>query len=95
MISRIEGVLVEVGDGRAHVQCGGLVYEVLIPAADEGRLTASIDQSVLLHTLHLLEGAAQGTTLRPRLIGFASASDRQSDIPFAKAAATRVGAMMR
>lgn len=77
MISRIEGVLIEVQDGRAHVQCGGLVYEVLIPAADEGRLTVSIGESVLLHTLHLLEGAAQGTTLRPRLIGFASASDRQ------------------
>ena len=76
MISRIEGVLVDVDDGRAHVQCGGLVYEVLIPAADEGRLAIAIGESILLHTLHLLEGAAQGTTLRPRLIGFATARDR-------------------
>ena len=34
MISRIEGVLIELEDGRAHLRCGGLVYEVLVPAAD-------------------------------------------------------------
>ena len=38
MISRIEGELVEVDDGRAHVRCGGMVYEVLIPAADYGSM---------------------------------------------------------
>lgn len=76
MISSIEGELVEVEDGRARVRCGGLVYEVLIPAADRGRMSTVVGQVVNLHTIHLLEGTAQGTSFRPRLIGFASPTDR-------------------
>ena len=76
MISRIEGELVEVDDTRAHVRSGGLVYEVMIPAADRGRMTTAIGEVVTLHTLHLLEGTAQGTSFRPRLLGFATQSDR-------------------
>ena len=69
MISSIEGVLVEVENGRAHVQCGGLVYEVLVPAADQQRLAASTGEVIRLHTLHVLEGGAQGSS-------FSSAPDR-------------------
>lgn len=76
MISSIEGELVEVQDGRAQVRCGGLVYEVMIPAADRGRMTTVVGQVVVLHTIHLMEGTAQGTSYRPRLIGFASQTDR-------------------
>jgi len=76
MISRIEGELIEVEDGRAHVRCGGLVYEVMIPAADRSRLSMSVGGSVTLHTLHIMEGIGQGTSFRPRLIGFGSQSDR-------------------
>ena len=77
MISRIEGVLVDLSDGRAHIRCGGLVYEVLVPAADQGGLTMEVGASIELHTLHVLEGAAQGSSFRPRLIGFRSARDRE------------------
>ena len=76
MISRIEGELVEVDETRAHVRCEGLVYEVLIPAADRGRMSAAVGEVVVLHTLHILEGIGQGTSFRPRLLGFASQSDR-------------------
>ena len=76
MISRIEGVLVDVEEGRAHVRCGGLVYEVLVSAADHGGLVQELGGTVELPTLHVLEGAAQGSSFRPRLIGFRSASDR-------------------
>ena len=76
MISRIEGVLIELEEGRAHVRCGGLVYEVLVPAADQGTLTLELGNSIELHTLHLLEGSSQGSSFRPRLIGFATAGDR-------------------
>jgi len=76
MISRIEGRLVAVVGGRAHVQCGDLTYEVLVPAADQQRLAASIDESVSFHTLHYLEGQGQGTSFVPRLIGFDSETDR-------------------
>ena len=76
MISRIEGSLVDIESGRAHLRCGALVYEVLTPAADHGRLAICIGETVELHTLHILEGTSQGSSFRPRLIGFASASDR-------------------
>ena len=76
MISRIEGSLIDIESGRAHLRCGALVYEVLTPAADHGRLAICIGESVELHTLHILEGNSQGSSFRPRLIGFASASDR-------------------
>ena len=76
MISRIEGVLIELEEGRAHVRCGGLVYEVLVPAADQGTLTLELGNSIELHTLHLLEGSSQGSSFCPRLIGFATAGDR-------------------
>ena len=76
MISRIEGSLVDIESGRAHLRCGAMVYEVLTPAADHGRLAICIGETVELHTLHILEGTSQGSSFRPRLIGFASASDR-------------------
>lgn len=76
MISRIEGVLIELEDGRAHLRCGGLVYEVLVPAADHGALSLEMGNSIELHTLHVLEGSSQGSSFRPRLIGFATAGDR-------------------
>ena len=76
MISRIEGVLIELEDGRAHLRCGGLVYEVLVPAADQGTLTLELGNAIELHTLHVLEGSSQGSSFRPRLIGFATAGDR-------------------
>ena len=76
MISQIEGELIEVENGRAYLRCGGLVYEILVPAADTTQLSASLHQTICLHTLHLIEGTSQGTNFRPRLIGFTTASDR-------------------
>ncbi len=35
MISRIEGELVGVGEGRAELRCGHLTYMLLVPAADQ------------------------------------------------------------
>jgi Holliday junction DNA helicase RuvA len=68
--------LLGVRDGRAHLQCGPLTYELLIPGADEQRLAASTGQSITFHTLHYLESPNNGASYLPRLIGFASAEDR-------------------
>jgi len=76
MISRIEGRLLAIDGGRAHIQCGPFTYEVLVPAADQQRLAAAIDETVSFHTLHYLEGQGQGASFVPRLIGFDSESDR-------------------
>lgn len=77
MISRIEGVLVELNDGRAMLACvGGIAYELFVPGFDQQRLAACVGQAVTFHTLHYLE--AQGPTgpFVPRLIGFAAPEDR-------------------
>jgi len=77
MISRIEGVLAELMDGRAMLACaGGITYELLVPGFDQQRLAVCIGQNVTFHTLHYLE--AQGPTgpFIPRLIGFAAPEDR-------------------
>lgn len=76
MISRIEGVLTRVHDGRAFLQCGHLTYELLIPGADEQRLAASTNQTAVFHTLHYLESPNNGASFVPRLIGFSSPEDR-------------------
>ena len=76
MITQLSGTLVAIEDGAAHVQCGELTYEVLVPAADSMSLAARIGQGVRFHTLHYLEGQGQGSSFWPRLIGFQNAGDR-------------------
>lgn len=76
MISRIEGELVDLIDGRAMLACGAITYELLVPGFDQQRLAVCVGQAVTFHTLHYLE--AQGPTgpFIPRLIGFAAPEDR-------------------
>lgn len=77
MINRIEGVLAAVtDDGRAHLRCDHLTYELFVPGADQQRLATMIDQAVCFHTLHYMENHNQGAAYIPRLIGFASPEDR-------------------
>ncbi len=76
MISRIEGELVELSGGQAHVRCGHLTYVLLVPAADQQRLATMRGQTVEFTTLHYLEGQGQGSSFIPRLIGFANENDR-------------------
>ncbi|UCD73806.1 MAG: hypothetical protein JSV91_08395 [Phycisphaerales bacterium] len=77
MISRLEGQLTEMDGQRALVQCGHITYEVLVPAADQQRLSSVIGEEVVFQTLHYLEGQGQGASYVPRLIGFASKEDRE------------------
>lgn len=76
MITRLEGRLERVADGRAEVRCGSLCYELLVPAFDEMRLGSALGETMEFHTLHYLESPNQGTTFLPRLIGFASPEHR-------------------
>ena len=77
VIARIAGRLEEVSDGTALVDAGaGLWYEVLIPARDVERLARRAGQDVILHTIHYLEGDPSRGGVTPRLIGFASETDR-------------------
>jgi Holliday junction DNA helicase RuvA len=76
MISRIEGELVGVADGRAELRCEHLTYTLLVPAADEDALLERVGGRIRIHTLHYLEAQGQGSSFVPRLIGFASADAR-------------------
>jgi len=76
MISSIAGEIIAVADQRVHLRQGSLVCEVLTPACDGQRLAASVGQIACFHTLLYLEGAGQGTSYFPRLIGFASPEER-------------------
>ncbi len=76
MISRIEGELIRVDNGRAELRVGALVYELLIPACDTPRLSRHVGETLTFHTLHYLEGQGQGTSFLPRLIGFRTPEDR-------------------
>jgi len=77
MIARITGRLEEVRGGSALVDAGaGLWYEVLLPASEAERLSRRVGQDVVLHTIHYLEGDPARGNLQPRLVGFATESDR-------------------
>ena len=77
MIGRIAGRLEQVSDGVALVETGaGLWYELLVPARDVERLARRVGQEVTLHTIHYIEGDPSRGGASPRLIGFASETDR-------------------
>jgi len=79
MISRITGILESVEGLEATIAPAGspLAYTVLLPAYLAQSLRERAGQSVTLHTLHYLEGQLGGSSLLPRLIGFASAQERR------------------
>ncbi|QDU70374.1 Holliday junction ATP-dependent DNA helicase RuvA [Mucisphaera calidilacus] len=76
MISRMRGLLESVADDRVALSVGPLSVEVLVPAAEPERFEGSVGSEVTLHTLLVIESQNQGASLTPRLLGFASASDR-------------------
>ncbi|MBI1369172.1 MAG: hypothetical protein GC162_11035 [Planctomycetes bacterium] len=77
MISRIHGLLESLTGAVASIDPGaGLTYSVYVPAFTAARLGMSIGQPITLHTIHYLEGAAQGSSFVPRLAGFVTESDR-------------------
>ena len=76
MISRMEGELTAVTEGKAELSCQSICYQILVPACDVGALTALVGQTVLFHTLHYLESSGQGTAFIPRLVGFRTPEDR-------------------
>jgi Holliday junction DNA helicase RuvA len=77
MIDRMQGTLEAIEGNRALLALrDGLVLEVLCPAFLALRLQPSVGQSVRLFTIVYLEGQGQGSSFEPRLLGFASTSDR-------------------
>ena len=77
MISAISGELRRVEEDRVSVQCGAILYELLVPAADVTELHVNLGEQVTFHTIFYLEGDAARGNLEPKLIGFLRADDRK------------------
>ncbi|HVZ93991.1 MAG TPA: Holliday junction branch migration protein RuvA [Phycisphaerales bacterium] len=67
--------LVPLGGGESVP--GSCAYEVHVPAYLAERLGGQVGRSVTLHTMEYLEQQAQGASMLPRTIGFASRSERK------------------
>lgn len=84
MIVRLSGILESLDGNQAVVappsgDGPGLAYEVLLPAYLARRLAeqGAIGRPVTFATLQYLEGQGQATSFVPRLLGFASARERE------------------
>ena len=77
MISAISGELRRVEEDRVSLQCGPILYELLVPAADVTELHVNLGEQVTFHTIFYLEGDAARGNLEPKLIGFLRAGDRK------------------
>lgn len=80
MIARLTGTLERL-DGSVCLivpeGMPGVAYEVLVPSFAAGALEGQRGAVVVLHTIEVYEGSSQGANLTPRLLGFASESDKR------------------
>lgn len=76
MIARLEGTLESIEGSSAYLRSGHFLFEVLVPAADQMRLSAAVGETIAFHTLFYLESQGQGASFIPRLVGFGSPADR-------------------
>ncbi len=77
MISRVTGVLEELGLDEAFLNVGFLQIGVLISEETRMRLQSKINEEVTLFTIFDIEGGVGGSRMSPRLIGFRTAFDRE------------------
>lgn len=83
MIASIQGILRGIESNSLLIeptvgdQPIGIVYQVLVSAHTAAGMGDRIGRRVSLLTIHFVESQGQGTTLIPRLAGFATADDRR------------------
>jgi Holliday junction DNA helicase RuvA len=77
MIAALTGQLRRIDQGRAYLECGPVLYELLFPAADLQDLQANIGEAITFHTIFYLGGDPSRGGLDPTLIGFLRAQDKR------------------
>ncbi len=78
MITKVTGVLRELGEGWGLIDVGPFQYEVLIPDFTRRQIQLSLGQLVTLFTIDYIDGnVARGGRLTPKLIGFNSHPERE------------------
>jgi holliday junction DNA helicase RuvA len=77
MIARLTGQLERVEENRAVVSAGPVAYEVMVAPVTIDQLRPILGRSVTLHTLEYLDGNPAYGQMVPRLVGFASETDKR------------------
>ncbi len=77
MIAALTGQLRSVSEDRAQLECGPILYELLIPAADLPELQASGGRQITFHTIFYLSGDPSRGGMDPLLIGFLRPEDKR------------------
>jgi Holliday junction DNA helicase RuvA len=78
LITRISGRLLALSEETATLECPPFEYQVLVPEFTRRHLQPLVGQPVVLETIHYLDGNPQkGGRMVPRLIGFATAIERE------------------
>jgi holliday junction DNA helicase RuvA len=78
LITRITGRLLGLTEETATLECPPFEYQVLVPEFTRRHLQPLIGQTVVLETIHYLDGNPQkGGRMVPRLIGFATAIEKE------------------
>ena len=72
MISRISGILREIGDSKIVVDVGGICYDINVSGCTLEKLKQQdiVGKPKDFFTLHYIEGNVAMGNLTPRLIGF-------------------------
>lgn len=77
MISQIRGKIAGIENGRALVEVGGLIYEIMLPSSLLDTLKAGEPgDEVNLYTIYYIEGSNIGNQF-PRLVGFSDPVQRE------------------
>lgn len=78
MITKIAGLLTQLGEDVAVLHIAPFHYEILVPDFTRRQLQMKIDQEVELHTIQYIDGNVQkGGRMTPRMIGFNSIVERE------------------
>ncbi|OQX92150.1 MAG: hypothetical protein B6D58_04465 [candidate division Zixibacteria bacterium 4484_95] len=76
MISKIKGMISELGPDRVFIEVEGLTYEVMLPSGLIDKLRQKTDNKPAeLYTIYYIEGSNVGNQY-PRLVGFADPIQR-------------------
>lgn len=77
MITKVTGRLVDLASDHLTLEVGPYERQLLIPEFTRRGLQEQVNQQVTLHTIEYLEGDPTRGRLTPRLVGFASAIERE------------------
>lgn len=77
MITKLTGIVTQVGLDAISLEVGPLEYEVRVPDTTRRQLQSAVGQSTSLFTLEYFEGNPAQGRLVPRLIGFSNPIDRE------------------